>query len=541
MQKVSEILQNVCKCAAAEFWLQDDKLLYRWIARYQNSTSYRFRILDPKKFLDKSNFPPDKKNKPSIENLGKLMFDGHYPLNEERYIHGNLIWVENNRDEFTFDFELQDRKITLEGKVGSNYHSLVFIPLKIDAHNRGLLVIKYHQQEKYDADTALYLSTFAQTFGLAVADRRAQYSLRERVKEMTCLYNLSEISQQSYIELDKMLQSVVEMLPPAWQYPEIASARIIYDGKSYKSAEFRESPHKLISDIIVNGEKRGTVELTYISSNQELEMDVFLREERKLMETIANHLGLILERRKSHNEQEELQKQLRHADRLATIGQLAAGVAHELNEPLSSILGFAELIKSEEKLPEEIDTDLQRIIDSAIHAREVVKKMLVFAREVPVQKICSNINSVIEDGLYFLNSRCQKEGIKLTKNLAQNLPRVTIDNGQIHQILVNLVVNAIQAIEKPSGEIAIKTYSDSEYVILEISDNGCGMTDEIKEKIFLPFFTTKDVGQGTGLGLPVVYGIISSIGGDICVDSKPGKGTIFAVKIPICKEINDER
>jgi len=227
-----------------------------------------------------------------------------------------------------------------------------------------------------------------------------------------------------------------------------------------------------------------------------------------------------------------LQDQLRQADRLATIGQLVAGVAHELNEPLGNILGFAQLAKKDPKLPERSVEDMEKIVKASLYAREVIHKLLLFARQSPPQKTQVNLNQTIEEGLYFLESRCAKAGIELVRELAPHLPEVSADPLQLQQILVNLVVNAVQAMPD-GGKLTIKTLGSRDHVWLIIKDTGIGMTEEVKNKLFTPFFTTKDGDQGTGLGLAVVHGIVASHGGSIRVESEAGKGARFEIQLPV--------
>jgi signal transduction histidine kinase len=247
---------------------------------------------------------------------------------------------------------------------------------------------------------------------------------------------------------------------------------------------------------------------------------------------VAGDLAMIIERRQSQMEKLLLQEQLRHADRLATIGQLAAGVAHELNEPLGSILGFAQLATKIPDLPAPVETDLKKIINASLHAREVIKKLMVFARQMPPQKTPVNLNQVAEEGLYFLEARCAKSGIEVVRSYAEHLPEIIADPSQLHQVLINLVVNALQAMPE-GGKLTIKTERLDGHVALIVEDTGVGMAPDILRKIFVPFFTTKDIHEGTGLGLSVVHGIVTSHGGTISVESKPGVGTRFGVELPV--------
>lgn len=142
-----------------------------------------------------------------------------------------------------------------------------------------------------------------------------------------------------------------------------------------------------------------------------------------------------------------------------------------------------------------------------------------------------NLNQVVQDGLFFFEARCAKEGVELIRTLSSNLPEITADPAQLGQVLVNLVVNALQSIPG-AGRITVETRFCDNSVRLTVADTGVGMSKQVLEKIFVPFFTTKDVGQGTGLGLPVVHGIVTAHGGSIDVESKEGHGTRFEIRLP---------
>ena len=328
------------------------------------------------------------------------------------------------------------------------------------------------------------------------------------------------------------MQGIVELIPPAWFYPQIAAGRIILDGCSYTTPGFQEGGQRQTAEIVIGGEHQGTVEVTYLEERPELDEGPFLKEERSLIDAMAREAAIIIERRQAEDEKARLQDQLRHADRLATIGQLAAGVAHELNEPLSHTLGFAQLAQKCPGLPKQAEEDIEKAVIASMHAREVVKKLMLFARPMPPKKTQVNLNQLVEEGLYFLESRCAKEGIELVRSLSPDLPEITADPGQLTQVLVNLVVNAVQAMPD-GGKLTVETHVGDGYISLTVEDTGVGMSDKVAQKIFMPFFTTKDVDQGTGLGLAVVHGIVTSHGGSIKVDSKVGRGTRFEVKLPL--------
>ena len=373
---------------------------------------------------------------------------------------------------------------------------------------------------------------FATKYDMRQLENSTEASLRERIKELTCLYGITQHKMKEHKSQDELFQGIVEHIPPAWQYPEITVGRIVIDDHIYTTSDFKKAHDKQTSGVIVNGMKRGAVEVIYTKKMPKATEGPFLKEERSLIDAIAKQVALTLERQGVKEEKMRLQEQLMHADRLATIGQLSSGIAHGLNEPLNNILGLGQLMEQAPDVPAQFEEDIKEIIVHSLHAREIIKKLMLFARQVPPQKIRVNLNQVIEDGLYLFESRCSNSGIEMIRVLSPDIPEITADPSQLNQVLVNLVVNAIQAMSD-GGRLTIETKSHKENVKLIVKDTGIGMSKEVLKQIFIPFFTTKDIDQGTGLGLPVIHGIIASHGGTIEVESTEGKGSLFEVRFPI--------
>ena len=406
------------------------------------------------------------------------------------------------------------------------------IPVRIGKLRTGVMLLSAEEPKVMDEMDILYFEDLAETLGIAFTHIQTQTALSERIKELTCLYGISKIGENPDLDVETMLTQIVELLPPGWQYPEYTMARIILDGKEYRTGAFTETAAWQEAAIAVQGRKRGKVEVYYSRTFPDLDEGPFLKEERNLINAVARQIGNLLERLESDEEKRQLEEQLRHADRLATLGQLAAGVAHEINEPLGNILGFAQLAQQNEENPDQTKADLEKIVNASLHAREVIRKLLVFSRQVPKRKTDIQFNDVIEDSLYFFESRFIKSGIQIIKEYDEELPSLDADPTQISQVVINLVVNALHAMST-GGTLTIKTYRKENSVVLQITDTGCGMTEEVQQRMFIPFFTTKDVNEGTGLGLAVVHGIVSSHRGTIEVESEVGKGTQIDVFIPL--------
>jgi two-component system NtrC family sensor kinase len=413
--------------------------------------------------------------------------------------------------------------------------TLALIPLGVKGENPGLLQLMSEHPDYFAQEDVEFYEGLVQILGVALAYGLTQVALRERVKELTCLYGISRLAERPNPSLAAFLQGVADLLPPAWLYPEVASGRVRLDGQTYTTPGFREDTQRLAAEIVVAGRERGVVEVTYTEEKPEIDEGPFLKEERHLIDTIAREIALIIKRREAEEARARLEEQLRHADRLATIGQLAAGVAHELNEPLGSVLGFAQLAQKCPDLPKAAARDIERIVSAALHAREIIRKLRLFAREAPPETTRVNLNRIVDEGLFFFERRCANSGIELVRSLEPDLPEVVADASQLNQVLINLVVNAIQAIPR-AGRITVKTLTDADQALLVVEDTGIGMSEEVQKQIFIPFFTTKDIDEGTGLGLPVVHGIVTSHGGSIRVHSEEGRGTRFEVRLPIAPE-----
>lgn len=517
-EEVCKILIDFSKCDSVELRLK--RFDWYYLCQMSRGTEKYFRVEHlPCKKTEDGRMIPCSQDDSGPESLcqGAIMDQLDPALSS--FTKGKSLLIGDSRN--LQGFHLQD-----------DFKSLALFPLVVDENDIGLLQLKSKRLNYFTQDEMQFYEEIAHTLGVALVHRRLQVALRERIKELTCLYGIARLAARPDLPLEQILKSIAELLPPAWLYPEIACGKVCLDGHCYATPDFLEGQHNQRADIVVSGETRGFVEVAYSKRMPELDEGPFLREERSLIDAIAREVEIIIERRRAEEEKAKLQNQLMHADRLATIGQLAAGVAHELNEPLGSILGFAQLAKRDQELPKQTAEDLQKIEAASLHAREVVKKLMLFARQMPPQKTQVDLNQLVEEGLYFLESRCAKEGIELVCSLSPGLPEITADRGQLTQVLVNLIVNAVQAMSE-GGKLTVRTLAGKQHICLVVEDTGGGMSEEVVKKIFIPFFTTKDLDQGTGLGLPVVHGIVTAHGGSIKVDSVVGQGTRFEVRLPL--------
>ncbi|MBT1705971.1 sensor histidine kinase [Chryseosolibacter indicus] len=355
--------------------------------------------------------------------------------------------------------------------------------------------------------------------------------LRERVKELNCLYAISKVAWEASEDIEVIVKKILDIVPKAMQFADLAEASICIENQTYNTPGFNRCKHFIESPLSNGRKKYGFVKLGY-RKNAGTVAPVFLKEEKHLITAVAQELSLFIKRAAIEKDKQKLQIQLQHVERLAFVGELSAGIAHELNEPLGRILGFAQLIKKSGRLNEQQGEDIERIIKASLYTREIIKKLMIFSRQMPQQIAKVNLNDIVNNILYFIDVRFHSRGINIIKELDKKLPEIKADEVQMSQVMVNLITNAVYAMPH-GGDVTIKTSVKGSQVSLVVKDSGTGMTAEVKEKIFEPFFTTKPVGQGTGLGLSVVQGIIDAHYGKIMVTSSPGSGSKFEILLPV--------
>ena len=253
--------------------------------------------------------------------------------------------------------------------------------------------------------------------------------------------------------------------------------------------------------------------------------------------TVVNRIKL------SDQDREKAVGQSEHASKMASIGRLAAGVAHEINNPLAIINEKAGLMKDilevSGNIPDNKDKFLSLIsgiAESVNRCRTITHRLLGFSRRMEISQDAIDMNDAIQEVIGFLEKEILYRNIRLELNLQENLPKVITDKGQVQQVFLNIINNAIDALKK-NGLINVTTYAkDDKFIGIAIKDNGSGIPKENLKHIFEPFYSTKEKGEGTGLGLSISYGIVQKLGGTILVESEINKGTTFSVELPLKSE-----
>jgi signal transduction histidine kinase/CheY-like chemotaxis protein len=298
---------------------------------------------------------------------------------------------------------------------------------------------------------------------------------------------------------------------------------------------FRRFPHRslLFVPMLVRGEPIGGLFVLWWSQKHE-----FATEQLRLVEGISRQAALAIENARLYQgvqqqmaELKRTQAQLIQSTKLAAIGELAANVAHEINNPLTSVLGFASYLAEQIPSGQPMREELDLILEEATRARDIVRDLLNFSRHREFEPELTDINPVLEQTIAMVRRQGSLENIEVREEYGRDLPLVEVDISRLKQVFLNIVNNAVYAMKK-GGTISLRTRAADGRVSVDIADTGTGIAPEHLDKIFDPFFTTKPAVSGTGLGLSVSLGIVQSHGGNIEVSSRPGAGSTFTINLP---------
>jgi len=262
-----------------------------------------------------------------------------------------------------------------------------------------------------------------------------------------------------------------------------------------------------------------------------------------MRDSVGNLMGQVLlihdvtGRIKAEEEKQEIERKAQMVSRLSTVGQMAAGICHEINNPLTAVIGYSDLLTTKD-LPEGVKQDLERILDGGRRVANVVRQLLAFARSDKPTREMVDINDIVRSTLRLREHQLEIANIKVLTNLAPDLPSTFVDAGQLQQVFINIILNAETEMKSAHGRgtLVIETAYVDDIIRISLKDDGPGIPEKHMNRIFDPFFTTRRVGEGTGLGLSVCHGIITEHNGKIYAQSKQGKGTTFVVELPVTIE-----
>jgi PAS domain S-box-containing protein len=489
--------------------------------------------------------------------------------------------------------------------------------------------------------------------------RETKLRLDERIRELNCLYGLSNLVDKRGISLDEIFQGILDLIPPAMQYPEITCARITLEGAEFKTSRYEEAVWRCVTDIISHGEKIGSLEVGYLEVKPEWEHAPFRMEERTLLSVIAERMGKIVERKRAEaalfetekrfrdlvensitgisiiqNDQviyqnpiqeklfgplprktklveietihpddiekvedfyknisskmvriqetdfrfyppekvgagldlkwvhcqasaieyqgksailvnmmdvtraKELETFLKIQDKMSSLGRVAAGIAHEIRNPLSGIniyLNTLEKIYDKEESLGKVRQILEMLQSASNKIESVIRRVMDFSKPSTPRLSPTGVNQPIIDAMGLASVTLRKRGIKIEPNLSEGLPMVYADPQLIEQVILNLITNAAEAMRNVDGakQIEITSSADSHLILVRMSDSGPGVPLNLREKIFDPVYTTKT--ESTGIGLSLCHRIITDHGGSLSVSESRWGGAEFRIEIPIKK------
>ena len=424
---------------------------------------------------------------------------------------------DKHRDCRRADVQTVELATNRAGAPASQLESSLEAPLVTDGEVRGLLQISAGAPDAFDAAQERTFYTVANQISLGL-ERIALQQQAERAQ----LASLAESLKDGIVLVDSSLQ-ITSANSAANELLESAGLK---EGASLSDSTLAELAREALA----------TQEPTEL---QELPARPDESRRRYLVAMAAPLAGspegseavVIL---RDVTEERLMQERLLQSEKMVSVGQLVSGVAHELNNPLTGIMGFSQLLL-ERDLDEKTAADIETINREAERAAKIVQNLLSFARRKHAEKVLSDINSLLERVLELRSYDLQLKSIELDLQLDTKLPRTMVDADQIQQVFLNLIINAEQAIltEKERGTLKVRTSHEKDVVRVSFQDDGPGIDDETLRRIFDPFFTTKEVGEGTGLGLTICYGIIDEHNGRIWAESQPGRGATFIIELPV--------
>ena len=465
---------------------------------------------------------------------------------------------------------------------------LCVLPLEAHEERLGCLWVSSASLITLDEEDKEFLNTVGLAIGLAVENSSLYEQMEHRLLESEALYKVSR-ALASTLNLDDLLSLIVrsavgtiknakncvlhlldeetgELRPRALSFvdavrpnvPGRSQMRIgqgvagyaLETGQVVNVGDVTQDPRFLrvgkvrrFTSMLVAPLKLGDRHVGTLSIDSE-QAHAFSQSDERLLVTFAAQAAAALENarlvadlKQSLSDLQAMQAQLVQSEKLSAIGQLIAGVAHELNNPLTAIMGYAQLLQTTEGVDEGTHRDLNKIYLQAQRAAKIVQNLLTFARarQRSGERQLVDVNEILERTLEMRLYQLRVENIEVTTQLDQRLPQTLADANQLQQVFLNLINNAQDAMTefRGAGHLEISTELLENTIHISFADDGSGLSEEVQKHIFEPFFTTKEIGRGTGLGLSICFGIVSQHGGRIRAENLPGKGAKFVVELPV--------
>ncbi|MCH7908601.1 MAG: PAS domain S-box protein [Candidatus Hydrogenedentes bacterium] len=364
---------------------------------------------------------------------------------------------------------------------------------------------------------------------------RLLHELNRRNKEINCLYRVGEAVRSAEV-WEAVLEDVAEFVHSTISDPAVAGIRISIDGRDYTSRQFQDTPWMLTSEIVTSKRTRGTLDVFLLQERAHLDSQRIRRENRNLMDAVVALLSESMERK-------EAEAKVINASKLASIGELAAGVGHEINNPINGVINCMDILIKQSEAGSEVRKFSELARAEAERIATIVRNLLTFSRQENEQYSMARLSDIVEGVLNLCGKKLANSNIELQVHVPEDLPMLNCRSEQLQQVVMNLIINAMHALDEryptsdPNKKILIEGevtgIGDEACLRLTVRDNGIGIAPAHVERIFDPFFTTKGRDRGTGLGLSVSDGIVKAHGGTISVESRLEEYTQFQVDLPL--------
>ncbi len=415
------------------------------------------------------------------------------------------------------------------------WRSAIFAPLIAKDQPIGVLVCSDNSRERSFTDEEIFRAeTLAHQAAIALENARLFQVVSRSQKEWETTFD----AMQDCVSVHDMTGKIVRANLALARRLKTTPPKVIgkYCAELYNPAGSSLSPCRHLHSMQAEGLIVEEVELPVMDGTYQISVGPWYDKNNRLAGSI--HVA------KDISNEKLLQQQLIQSEKLSAIGELISGIAHELNNPLTGVMGYSQLLQLRGDLDERARESLLKINNLALRCQKIVQNLLSFARKQKPERTLSDINEILDRTVELRNYELAVNNIEICRELDRGLPKTIADAHQLQQVFLNVLTNAEQAMLEAhgNGRLIIRTRTDqaNQRIVVEIVDDGPGIPESIITKIFDPFFTTKEVGKGTGLGLSLSYGIIKEHGGNIYARSRVGEGSTFVIELPVNSVLQDE-
>ncbi|HYK87368.1 MAG TPA: ATP-binding protein [Acidobacteriota bacterium] len=415
-----------------------------------------------------------------------------------------------------------------------NWRAAVFAPLLTKQQAIGVLVCSDDSKERsFTKEEILRAETLAHQAAIALENARLFQVVSRSQKEWETTFDAMQDCVSVHDTTGKVIRANVALARRLKTTPPKVIGKCC--SELYNSAQPSLFPCPHTRALQTEPVAVEELELPHMGGTFQISVSPWLDKNSRLAGSI--HVA------KDISKERQLQQQLIQSEKLSAIGELISGIAHELNNPLTGVMGYSQLLQLRKDLDDRAKDNLLKINSLALRCQRIVQNLLSFARKQKPERTLCDINEVLERTVELRNYELQVNNIEIVRELDRQLPRTIADAHQLQQVFLNVITNAEQAMLEAhgKGKLTIRTRAENknQTITVEIGDDGPGIAEAYLSRIFDPFFTTKEVGKGTGLGLSLSYGIIKEHGGDIYARSKAGEGSTFVIEVPIITRLMD--